>query len=633
LWAAALALVASTTQAVPLEVYGRLPALEDVAVSPDGSLLAFVRTSGNGRTIVIVSTTEHKALEFIKVGDEKLRGIEWADDSHLLITTSATTVPWGVVGPQREWYGLQVHDVVTHDTFVVPEQRQFKLRDILNAIAARPMIRRVEGHTVLFVSSYIFDGGWSRALFRVDLDKRRQSVVTTDPELNGSWLVDESGHLVAQQDYDEKTQRWAVRLRQEAGFREALSSQEPIDYPEIYGFGVDAGTLLIDSGGEGEHAWKSLSLSTGALGVLPPGLGANETPIYSHVTQRIIGAVNDIRGDPRFIEPNLQARWTAATRQFEGSVVHLVSASSDFGIVAIRVDGPAHGYAYYLADLQSGIVQRFGDVYPGVAQRLEVRTLHYPAKDGLEIPAFLTLPWGRAARLLPLIVLAHGGPASRDGIDFDWWAQALADEGYAVLQANFRGSDLGHKMVEAGYGQWGRKMQSDLSDGVRYLVKEGSVDPSRVCIVGASYGGYAALAGVTLEAGTYRCAVSVAGLSDLNAMLAWVDEQHRSSNNRSQRYWDRFMGASGANDPVLRDISPIRHIDALAVPVLLIHGEHDTVVPIEQSEMFLAASRRAGKDVRLEKLAGEDHWLSRSETRLQMLNSTVEFLHAKNPPD
>jgi dipeptidyl aminopeptidase/acylaminoacyl peptidase len=218
----------------------------------------------------------------------------------------------------------------------------------------------------------------------------------------------------------------------------------------------------------------------------------------------------------------------------------------------------------------------------------------------------------------------------RETADFDWWGQALADQGYAVLQPNFRGSDLSLQYVQAGFGEWGRKMQTDLSDGVRYLTKEGVVDPARVCIVGGSYGGYAALAGVTLDPGIYRCAVSVAGISDLNRMLKWVNEHHTQW---AQRYWDRFMGVTGPGDPVLDAISPIKHLDAVNVPVLLIHGRDDTVVPSQQSSVMFDALRRARKDVEMVTLKNEDHWLSRSETRLQMLQSSVTFLRAHNPPD
>jgi dipeptidyl aminopeptidase/acylaminoacyl peptidase len=176
-------------------------------------------------------------------------------------------------------------------------------------------------------------------------------------------------------------------------------------------------------------------------------------------------------------------------------------------------------------------------------------------------------------------------------------------------------------------------MQTDLSDGVRYLVAQGIADPARVCIVGASYGGYAALAGVTLDQGVYRCAVSVAGISDLKRKLKGINEKHLDADNYEQRYWDRFLGVSGPDDSMLDHLSPIKHVAALKVPVLLVHGRDDTVVPFEQSEAMYEALREAKKSVRFVRLKDEDHWLSHSKTRLQMLQATVKFLRANNPPD
>jgi dipeptidyl aminopeptidase/acylaminoacyl peptidase len=231
-------------------------------------------------------------------------------------------------------------------------------------------------------------------------------------------------------------------------------------------------------------------------------------------------------------------------------------------------------------------------------------------------------------------VLPHGGPAVRDAPGFDWWAQALAAQGYAVLQVNYRGSDgFGWAFLSAGFGQWGRKMQTDLSDGVRYLASQGTIDPKRVCIVGASYGGYAALAGATLDKGVYRCAVSVAGPSDLHRMIADDKGDMGRQGVGVERYWGRFMGAANVNDPSLDAISPDKFADRVDIPVLLIHGADDTTVPFVQSQLMADALRRAGKSVELVTLKHEDHYLSHGDTRLQMLGATIDFLEKNDPPN
>jgi dipeptidyl aminopeptidase/acylaminoacyl peptidase len=144
----------------------------------------------------------------------------------------------------------------------------------------------------------------------------------------------------------------------------------------------------------------------------------------------------------------------------------------------------------------------------------------YQTSDDLTIHGYLTVPAGVAKSSLPLIVLPHGGPEGRDDMSFDWWTFFYASRGYLVYQPNFRGSDgYGFKFRSAGYGEWGRKMQDDITEGVQKLIAQGIVDPNRICIVGASYGGYAALAGATLTPDLYKCAVSVNGVSDLMGML------------------------------------------------------------------------------------------------------------------
>ncbi len=627
------ALAVGHSDAAPLDVYGRLPTIEDVAISPDGSRLAFVRTTGDARAVVVASIDDRKLLGMLKAGDNKVRAIAWADDSHLMITTSAATLPEGLRGMKGEWFGLQLYDVAQKTFTVLPDARRIQRVHVMNALSGLPMVRRTNGETSLFLQGIHVDDRTRPALIRADIDTGFEALVSTGSHDIDHWLVDDAGVLVAEQGYDEEQQRWTISLRRDGRLREVLSGTDPFGAPSIQGFGPDGDSLLVQLVDGGESVWRSLAIKEGTLGPPPVELSMGKSPLEDPATHRMIGACAEDDGRCRFVDHDLQARWDAIVQEYAGSIVRVVSISNRLDKAVIRVDGQRGGYKYCLADLRSGDVRSIGDVYDGISRPLEVHAVEYSAADGLRIEAFLTLPPGVAPGALPLIVLPHGGPAVRDGMDFDWWSQALADQGYAVLRPNYRGSATTQANLEAGYGEWGRKMQSDLSDGVRFLSKAGLIDPARVCIVGASYGGYAALAGVTLQTDVYRCAVSVAGISDPGRMLSWVNSRTLSSNSSAQRYWDRFMGAAGPDDPVLARISPIAHVDAVHVPVLLIHGRDDTVVPYEQSQLMLQAMQKAAKDVKLVKLDDEDHWLSRGATRLQMLQATVSFLRANNPPD
>ena len=630
-WALAVALVAAAAQAVPLEVYGRLPTRDLMTLSPDGERLAYVQPLEDGRAIVVVSVPDFKPQDVIRLDKQKLRGLAWADDTRLMVTTSQTALPRGLVGPESEWRALSIHDLVKHTITEVPDRWHARKLGLVTAVSGSASIRKIGGHTVLFVPGVVVDKVTRPVLLRADLDSGDQDVAIRDTRDRVSWFVDAAGKVVAQSSYEEATKEWRIDVDSGDGLRTVDSGRAAIDYPVVTGFATEPSSLLVSAPSKEGGQWRDLALADGKYGPPPAGLAATEMPLMDRQRLHMVGARSRLGWHYRFDDANLQAHWQAIVEEFAESALSLESHSDSFGRIVFKVDGK-DGYAYYLMDTKKDELMKLGDVYDGLQKPFENRQVDYAAADGLPIQAYLTLPRGREAKRLPLVVLAHGGPAAHDGSDFDWWSQALAEQGYAVLRANFRGSDTSPALEAAGHGQWGRKMQSDLSDGVRHLAKEGLVDPARVCIVGASYGGYAALAGVTLESGVYRCAVSVAGPADLAGMLKWVNSRNGSQDNSTQRFWDRFMGVSGPDDPQLLAISPARHVDKVDVPILLIHGEDDTVVPYRQSETMFDALRAAHKDVRLEKLRDEDHWLSRSSTRQQMLQATVGFLLANNPP-
>jgi len=300
--------------------------------------------------------------------------------------------------------------------------------------------------------------------------------------------------------------------------------------------------------------------------------------------------------------------------------------------VIVFVDGNGNPGTYYSIDFSKGGYKQIGETYPDIPVEWvsEKKRIAYKAADGVEIQAFLTLPNDREAKDLALIVMPHGGPHLHEGPGFDYLSQSLASRGYAVLQPDYRGSSgYGAAFTEKGFGEFGRKMQTDLSDGVSALVSQGLVSAKRVSIFGGAYGGYAAMAGITLQAGIYNCAASLAGISDIKS---FIDYEKKLGGNRTENYpvmyWQRYLGDEKAWD----DISPIKHIDKITVPLLLLHGDIDTIVLFEQSQKMHDAMKWAGKSVELITLNHEIHALSSSKTNMQTVKSVVEFMLKHNPP-
>jgi dipeptidyl aminopeptidase/acylaminoacyl peptidase len=625
---------ASAAETPPLEAFGRLPNVEDVAISPDGTKIAYVRTRGDTRNLVVAKVIEPGILGGVHVGDTKLRRVEWMDDDNLLATISTTSPPpFGFTGPVTEWYQLAMFNI--GKLKVIPLSFEIRDKVTFNVVSGSggTEVRESLGHPMLFAKGYcVSEHRTLPCLFSFSVPERRARLLFQATQPLTDWVIDESGYVAAQSIYRDDKNLWEIRTHKDDRWTLAASGTSAVDIPRVLGFSADGAALIVRFLENGDPLWKPLYLKDNSWGPALEARAAFAEIIQDRKSGRIIGGIRGAgSSDYVYFDNELQAHWNAVLRAFPDERVHLVSHSDDYSRMVVKVFGPKDGFVYALYDWYSHRATVLGGVYEGVTAPAEVRAISYQASDGLTIPGFLTLPRGAPEKNLPLIVLPHGGPAAADTWDFDWWAQALAAQGYAVLQANFRGSTLSSRFLEAGYGEWGRKMQTDLSDGVRYLARLGTIDPKRVCIVGASYGGYAALAGVTVESGVYRCAVSVAGIADLRRFRKWMRES--SHLGWSQRYWDRFMGTADQKDPDLLAVSPIEHVSAVSVPVLLIHGRDDTVVPYEQSDLMLSALKGAGKSVEMVTLKHEDHWLSRGETRLQMLQASVAFLRANNPPD
>jgi len=628
--AAFAVLAVGSARAAPLEAYGKLPAVEDVAISPDGSRLAMILTDGEKRMIRVETLADHKVQRLVDGGDAKLRGILWAGPEHLIILRSVTTAIIGTTGGRGE-------HLMGIDYNVTTATARPLLRDVsgaLNIMAGAPAVRMIDGKPVLFVKGVRFvDSQGVLSLYRIELDHDNSTLVEEGRPETENWLMGPDGAAVGQTLWDAKTGRWSMKMKLGGFWKEVHVEQDMLETPEMRGLGRDGRAILVEGFAEGRDVTRVVS-SDGKWGD-PSDMLPGESPIHDPAKHNLIG-YSSLLGDEvryRFFDPADQQVWALVQKAYPGQRVELASWTDDRKKIVVLADSPTEGPGYGLVDLTTHhadwIENRYAKLGPD--DIAPVRPVRFKAQDGLDLTGYLTLPRGREPKDLPLVVFPHGGPAARDEPGFDWWAQAMASRGYAVLQVNYRGSDgLGWDFLKAGFGQWGHRMQTDLSDGVRNLAKEGTIDPKRVCIVGGSYGGYAALAGVALDPGVYRCAVSYAGPSHMGRMVSWSKDRHGVA---SERYWLRFMGGETAGDAALAAISPALHADKVQSPVLLLHGKDDTVVPLEQSYMMSEALKAAGKPVEMQVFDGTDHWLTRGKTRLEMLKATVAFLEKNNPPN
>ncbi|MBC7369190.1 MAG: S9 family peptidase [Undibacterium sp.] len=286
---------------------------------------------------------------------------------------------------------------------------------------------------------------------------------------------------------------------------------------------------------------------------------------------------------------------------------------------------------YYIFDRAKNSLEPLLARMPWIkpAEMAEVFPMSYRARDGLLVRGYLTVPHGREAKHLPLVVYPHGGPWTRDTWDFDPLSQFLASRGYAVLQVNYRGSvGFGDSFYKKGLRKVGREIQDDIADGTRWAIEKGVADPSRVAIMGASYGGYSALMGVATTPELYRCGISLAGVTNWRELI----KQGRDSFPEDYKGIENMLGDPMKDAEELRAVSPVNLADKFRAPVLIVHGTDDPIVPYEQATGMVAALDHAKKPYEFVAKKNEMHGLANAKNREEFYTRVEQFL-AKNLAD
>jgi dipeptidyl aminopeptidase/acylaminoacyl peptidase len=329
-------------------------------------------------------------------------------------------------------------------------------------------------------------------------------------------------------------------------------------------------------------------------------------------------------GSGVYLDPAWQADYLAVSKAMKGGDVSVIDRMPDGSRVLLEVHKEHHPKVWWILDRAGKSLNLWPAVeeYPDIpAERVApVREVKYTARDGLVIPAYLTLPIGYKEGPIPFVVLPHGGPFVCEGTDFDYESQFLASRGWGVLRPQFRGTSCyGPEFERKGFREWGFAMQDDVTDGTHWLIDQHYADPARICIVGGSYGGYAALEGVEKEPDLYRCAAAWAPVTELFKLR---DATGGTGNPET-------MERLGNDYARLKEASPAAHADRIKVPVLLMHGKDDFTVDMHQSELMEESLRGQHKAVDAIYLDHADHYRLDAEARTAWLSALDSFLGAQ----
>jgi dipeptidyl aminopeptidase/acylaminoacyl peptidase len=343
----------------------------------------------------------------------------------------------------------------------------------------------------------------------------------------------------------------------------------------------------------------------------------------THVVEAV--AFEYLHYEWRFLDPAVRADFDVLRKDHPGSFLVVISrdhADSKWVLAEIRSDGPLR---FYLYDRVSKQAEFLFTPRPGFEQykMTQSEAVIIPARDGLRLVGYLTLPAGVEPRNLPLVLFPHGGPWARDDWGFDPLIHWLANRSYAVLQVNFRGSTgFGKSFLNAGNHQFGLGMEDDMIDGVNWVIKQGIADPRRLAIMGASAGGYATLRGVSRYPDLFRCGVDLVGPSDLKILFSSMPAGWGAVKTR----WLRRMGDVERDDELDRQLSPLYHVDQIRVPLLIGQGANDPRVNIKNSDVIVGALRKKNISVTYIVYPDEGHGFARPENNLDFFGRAEDFL-------
>lgn len=642
--AAAAACVGVSAEAAPppASAFGRVPAVVDAAISPNGQRIAILGGVSDQR-VISIATIDQPGLPILQLGDVEGVGVRWAGDDYLL----ANIAFWEAIGDMRRSYRFERQISITKDAKPAAKLTASGMMGGNQIMLDQPVLRITSGAQPRIMMVGLIDSsgasatqdtrikrkgeeGGVRALWRIDPVTGQGGLSERGNFDTRSWSVDSTGEPRVRIDIDEINHRFSLygRPKGKSLWTALVANADFSERRNYLGYQESADAVLLAK--DGKIVLRRLA--DGAVETFAEDADASSL-VWDPERGVVVGlAVGRERLAYRWLDPEIGGAHGVLSRAFKDRNVSLYGWSNDRTRFLARVSSPTSPPAWYLYDKARKEVSVLAEEYPELkaVALAPVTFMSYKARDGLEIPAYVTLPPGAApGAKLPLVVLPHGGPAARDGYGFDFLAQFIASRGYAVLQPQFRGSvGFGRELEAAGRGEWGGKVQTDLLDGVSALAASGRIDASRVCIVGASFGGYSALAGAALHPDAYRCAASINGMSDLSQM---INDDVRLYGRDSESVGELRSMLGSASAELLAATSPARHAGKVQAPVLLIHGDKDTVVQPSQSRLMAERLRAAGKPHELIILEGENHYLARAVHRTRTLEALEAFL-AKHLP-
>jgi dipeptidyl aminopeptidase/acylaminoacyl peptidase len=594
---------------IPMEDFFRNPEKAAFSLSPDGAYMAWVQPWETRLNIHVLNIGEDKVTRITRATERDITSYLWASNNRIAYVQDKA-------GDENyRLYAVNIDG--SNEKELTPfDKVQVRLIDRLE---------KEDEHMLISMNKRdprVFD------VYRINISTGQMDMAVQNPGNVVGWLTDHEGKLRVARATDgvnsgllyRETEKDAFRILSRTNFKESLA-------PVFFTFD-NKNLYVVSNIGRDKAAVYEYDVKTKEFVRLiyeHPEVDASGL-LRSNKRKKITGVVyvTDKRHYHFFDEEREQLQKNLEER-LPGYEVVVTSMSDDERKVLVRTYSDRSFGAYYYFNRDTNEFIKLADISPWLNEEelAEMKPITYRSRDGMAIQGYLTLPKGLKPKRLPAIVNPHGGPWARNTWGYNPEVQFLANRGYAVLQVNFRTSTgYGRKFWEDGFKQWGLDIQNDISDGVKWLIREGIADPKRVGIYGGSYGGYATLAGLAFTPDLYACGVDYVGISNI---LSWLKS--------IPPYWKPYLemmyemvGHPEKDAELLVRTSPVFHADKIKVPLFVAQGANDVRVPRAESDQIVEALRKRGIDVLYMVKENEGHGFMNEENRFDFYRAMEKFL-------
>ncbi|MEA2031451.1 MAG: S9 family peptidase [candidate division Zixibacteria bacterium] len=597
------------TKLIPMEDFFKNPQQAYFQISPDGKYVSFTKPYERRMNIFVQAIGSEDVTRVTSVTDRDIWSYWWKGDNRILYSQD--------FGGDENFHIFGVDPDGGNLTDLTP----------FEGVRAKIVDDMPDHDTDILVSlnksnPEVFD------VYRLNTVTGELTLVAKNPGNISGWMTDHDYNVRIAMRTDGINNTILYRDSSEGEFREIMTiGFKDTFHPMLFTFDNKYVYALSNLGRDREVIVKYDIANNVEMELLYEHPEVDVAGLSYSRKRKVLTVINyvDWKHQRKFLDPETEKYYKILEERFPGYETYLTSNNRNEDIFIARTMSDRTTGSYYLFDTRTGEITKLADRNPWLPenQLAEMKPITYKSRDGLTIHGYLTVPKGVEAKNLPIVVNPHGGPWARDSWGFRGEVQFLANRGFAVFQMNFRGSvGYGKAFWETSFKQWGKKMQDDITDGVKWLINEGIADPDRIAIYGGSYGGYATLAGLAFTPDLYACGVDYVGVSNLFTFM-----------NTMPPYWELFrqMMYEMVGDPVkdsvlLVEASPVFHVDNIKVPVLVAQGANDPRVNIDESNQIVDALKKRGIEVVYMVKDNEGHGFSNEENRFDFYRAMEKFL-------